>query len=400
MREFEPWLGIRFSKRYWDKILGGSVSIMSESSLPVSSAEVISARKHDHLEMARADTSQNRRSPGWEDVYLIPMALPELSPADVNLSAQLAGFSLALPIVLVGMTGGHPASAEINAALGEAAVALGIPVGVGSQRAALVAPELAGTFAAIRIRAKEAIVFGNIGAVQLVAQGDRPPLSVTDVARAIEMVRADALAVHLNVVQELLQPEGDRNVGPLLPALAALVKSCPVPVIVKETGAGIDRRSAELLVSTGIAAIDVGGAGGTSFARIEATRSGKERLLDLFGDWGIPTVASVLECSGLGVPVVATGGVRSGLDTAKALAVGATAVGLGRAALLAAEHGGAPSVIALVEEMAAELRLAMVLCGAATPTHLHRSPPVLAGFTAAWATQRCLARGGPAGPLQ
>jgi len=369
---------------------------MSESSVPVSSAEVISARKLDHLEMARADTSQNHRSPGWGDVHLVPMALPELSPADVNLSAQLASFSLALPIVLVGMTGGHPASAEINASLGESAAALGIPVGVGSQRAALVAPELAASFAAVRRRAPEAIVFGNIGAVQLVAQGDTPPLTSSEVARAIDMVRADALAVHLNVVQELLQPEGDRTTGPLLPALAALVERCPVPVIVKETGAGIDRRSAELLVSTGIAAIDVGGAGGTSFARIEATRSGNARQLDLFGDWGIPTAASVLECVRLGVPVVATGGVGSGLDAAKALALGATAVGVGRPALLAAEHGGATAVIALVEEMADELRLALVLCGAPSPTHLDRSPPVLTGFTAAWASQRGLARFGTA----
>lgn len=358
----------------------------------------ISERKRDHLELAVSERSQSRTDAGWDDVRLVPAALPEVSPDEVDLTTELLGHRLAAPLVLVPMTGGHPDAGELNATLGEAAEVLGLAVGVGSQRAALVAPELASTFAAVRRRAPSALVLGNIGACQLVAQGDAAPLGADDVARVVDMVGADALTVHLNVVQELIQTEGDRVTSALGPAIAELVERSPVPVIAKETGAGMTGEDARALVHHGVAGLDVGGAGGTSFARIEAARAEAvgdrrgARLGAAFADWGVPTVAAVLEARSAGVPVIATGGVRSGVDAARALAVGATAVGVGRLAITAAQRG----VPALVDELSLlldELRTALVLCGARTPAELRRRPPVLGGPTLEWATQRRLVAG-------
>lgn len=353
-------------------------------------AGAISARKLEHLQLATSPSSQSELDPGWPDVHLVPSALPELSLADLDLGCTLAGRPLRAPVVIASMTGGHEAAAELNATLGEAAAELGIAIGVGSQRAALVDPQLAPTFAAVRSRASGAFVIGNIGAVQLVAQGGHPALRASDIERVVEMVGADALAIHLNVVQELLQPEGDRNTGPLLDALRVTIEACPVPVIVKETGGGVDRESAVLLaglVPVGLAAIDVGGAGGTSFAAIESTRAGGEP--SLFADWGIPTAASLLECRGVPLPLIATGGIDNGLDAAKALALGASLVGVGRFALLAAQSGTASLVDALAG-LLDDLRTAMVLTGARTPVDLAVRAPVVTGFTLEWARQRGL----------
>lgn len=369
--------------------------VEARRAVPTDPVQRIMARKREHLELAVSDRAASGVDPGWDDVHLVPTSLPELSPADVELSTQLAGLTLAAPLVLVPMTGGHPDAAELNATLGAAAQQLGLAVGVGSQRAALREPALAPTFAAVRRRAPDAVVLANIGACQLVAQGREPALSADELCRVVAMVDADALTIHLNIVQELVQPEGDRVTGPLLPAIAAAVAACPVPVIVKETGAGITGDVARRLADVGVAALDVGGAGGTSFARIEALRAADEgdtrgaRLGQVFGGWGVPSASAVLDAAPAGLPIIATGGVRHGLDAARALALGATAVGLGRVAIATAQRG----VGALVDELEAvldELRTAMVLTGARRPGELVRRPPVLTGFTAEWARQRGL----------
>ncbi len=354
---------------------------------PVDRVDRIRERKREHLELALTEASQSRRASGWDDVALVPSALPERSLGDIDLSAELVGHRLRAPLLIVGMTGGHPDARMINKVLGAVAEAHGIAVGVGSQRAALEVPELAPTFASVRDHARTVPVLANIGALQLIAQGERPALGAEKVARLVDMVRADAIAVHLNVVQELLQPEGDRVTGPLLPALAALVRVAPVPVIVKETGAGIDRESARRLVDAGAAALDVGGVGGTSFARIETERAGVGE--GPFADWGIPAAASVLECRGLGVPVIATGGIADGATAAKPLALGASLVGIGRAALLAA-NDGVEAAILTVGRLIDELRTAVLLSGGARPSDLMARPPVLTGATEAWARQRGL----------
>ena len=353
----------------------------------------ISERKREHLELAASPRSQALVAPGWDDVHLIPSSLPELSPGDVDLTTDLLGHRLAAPLVLVPMTGGHPDAAQLNAVLGEAAERLGLAVGVGSQRAALRQPSLAATFTAVRRRAPHAVVLANIGACQLVAQGDEPAVTAADLREVVRMVDADVLTIHLNVVQELVQTEGDRVTGPLAHALAEAVALSPVPVVAKETGAGLTAESARALVAAGVAGLDVGGAGGTSFARIEAARAADvgdgrgARLGAVFGDWGVPTAPSVLEVRHLGVPVIATGGIRHGLDAARALALGATAVGVGRLAITAAMQG----VAALEEELGLlleELRTALVLSGARTPADLADHRPVLTGFTLEWARQR------------
>jgi isopentenyl-diphosphate Delta-isomerase len=361
----------------------------------VDAAEVIAERKRAHLELALAPTSQSAVDPGWDDVHLLPLSLPELSLDQVDLGTSFFGHRLDAPIVLVPMTGGHPDAAELNAVLGEAAARLGLAVGVGSQRAALGERSLARTFSAVRDRAPDVPVLANIGACQLVAQGAEPALTPGDLAEVVDMVRADVLSIHLNVVQELVQPEGDRNTAELAAAIAAAVDAVAVPVLVKETGAGMTHETAMLLAELGVAGLDVGGAGGTSFARIEATRAeasadeGASALGRLFGTWGVPTVASLLEVRRAGLPVVATGGVRHGLDAAKALALGARAVGVGRLAIEPATRGVA-ELVRRLEQLIDEVRMAFLLSGARTVDQLQERSPVVTGFSLEWARQRRL----------
>lgn len=355
--------------------------------------EVIRSRKREHVELALAASSQTTTPAGWDDVQLVPAALPQLSIEDIDLSIELVGRTLAAPVAIAAMTGGHDDAVELNAVLGAAAEQLGLAIGVGSQRAALADRSLERSFAAVRDRAPTAFVIGNIGACQLVEQRGARRLTASEVDHLVDMIGADAMAVHLNVVQELVQTEGDRNFSALVDAIGELVTNCAVPVVVKETGAGLSRGDAAALASVGVAAVDVGGSGGTSFARIEASRAervGDERgtrLGTTFADWGIPTAASVLEVRRCGLPVVATGGVRNGLDAAKALALGATAVGLGRPAMVAAQRGEA-ALVAELELVIEELRMALLLTGARTAADL--PAPVLSGFTLEWAKQRDL----------
>lgn len=350
----------------------------------------IENRKRQQLHLALAESSQSTVSPGWEDVHFVPTAIPEVSPDEVDMSVGFLGQRLATPVIISGMTGGHPDAVGINHRLGELAEELGIAVGVGSQRAALLDESLVETYRAVRIAAPTATVIANIGVAQLVRQGTDAPIGTDGLRRVVEMVEAQVLAIHLNVLEELVQPEGDRNMTGFLAAIGGVVASVGVPVLVKETGAGMDRKTAVRLVDLGVAAIDVGGLGGTSFARIEAERArnaGEVRRAHLgttFADWGIPTAASILEVRDAGVPVVATGGVRNGLDAAKAIALGATAVGIGRPMLSAAIEGSEPLRNA-ADRVLDELRTAMVLTGSATVVDLAAAPIVLSGFVRTWA---------------
>jgi isopentenyl-diphosphate delta-isomerase len=209
------------------------------------------------------------------------------------------------------------------------------------------------------------------------------------------MVDADLLTIHLNVAQELVQTDGDRRTDSLLAAIAAVVESSPVPVIVKETGAGMSRADVCDLAAIGVGAVDVGGAGGTSFVAIEAARAQRvgdawgARLGETLADWGVPTAAAVLEARGQGLPIIATGGIRTGLDMAKALALGADLVGVGQPVMVAAQAGLA-ALLALLETLIEELRVAAVLSGARRPVDLRSTPPVLTGRTRDWVRQRKL----------
>jgi isopentenyl-diphosphate delta-isomerase len=352
----------------------------------------IERRKAEHLRIAAEEDIETRRAPGWDDVHLVHDALPATDAARIDLSASLLGHALALPLVIAGMTGGHAGAEQVNATLAEAAARHGLGIGVGSQRAALRDPGLRRTYAVVRERAPRAFVIANVGISQLVAQDDGPPLGTKDIHALIEMVRADAIALHLNYLEESVQPEGQTRASGVEAAIRRLVRASSVPVIAKETGAGVSGAVAKRLKVLGVKAIDVGGVGGTSFAAIEALRAqdrgdvARARLGQVFRDWGVPSAVAVAGCARSGLPVIATGGVRSGLDAAKALALGATAVGVGRPLLQAALEGAA-AVDRWIAQFTLELRTATFLSGVTRARDLALRPPVVTGATRDWIDQ-------------
>jgi isopentenyl-diphosphate delta-isomerase len=354
---------------------------------------LVEARKGQHLELAATQDVEAAVGAGWSDVRLVHQSLPVADLEAIELGVPFLGHRLAMPLMIAGMTGGHARAAEVNACLARAAERYGIAMGVGSQRAAVRRPDLAYTFGTAREHAPTALVIGNIGAPQLVAQGSTAPLSVEEIRTLLGVIRADALAIHLNYLQELVQPEGDRRAAGVLEAIEQVVQQVAVPVIAKETGAGMSRRTSQLLAGAGAAALDVGGLGGTSFAAVEALRA-KERgdvrgqvLGRTYRDWGIPTAVAVVEAVPAGIPVIATGGIRTGLDAAKALALGATLVGVARPLLSAALEGGDAAVDAWVTGFAEELRAAVFLTGCRAPHELRSCPRVILGETREWLNQ-------------
>jgi isopentenyl-diphosphate delta-isomerase len=356
-------------------------------------------RKAEHIELVLDKAVEVTASPGWEDVELVHEALPELDRDDVDLATDLLGSRLRAPLVIAAMTGGHAGALEVNGTLGRAAQRHGLAIGAGSQRAALRDPSLEPTYTAIREHAPDALVLGNIGAAQLIAQGDRPALEEAEVRHLVDMLDADALAVHLNFVEESVQPEGDARARGCAEAIARLVEQLDVPVVVKETGAGMSRATAQRLRAIGVAALDVGGSGGTSFAiveRMRAERQGDSRgvaLGEALADWGIPTAVAIVAAASTDLPVIGTGGVRTGLDAAKALALGATAVGVARPLLLAALDGDV-ALDGWIERFLAELSTVLMLAGCARPRELLQRPLVVRGRTRAWLDDLGYARPG------
>lgn len=320
------------------------------------------SRKLDHIKLAMESRDTTLVNPGWEGIRLLPVALPMLDVGDVDLAVEFLGHSLKAPIMIAGMTGGHADTQSINANLAIAANECGVAMGVGSQRAALQDASQVSSYSVVRRHAPKTFICGNIGISQLTGE----PISQASISNLIDMVEADAMAVHINVLQELAQPEGGITLSNALSELADFIDRCPVPVIVKETGCGLDQKTALRLEEIGAAALDIGGAGGTSFVQIEGVRaeqmgdSRKARLAKTFARWGLPAVTSLLQVKDVGVPMIATGGIRSGLDVAKALVLGADMVGVGRQMLEAALEGPDEAVEEL-RMIVEELTIAMVL---------------------------------------
>jgi isopentenyl-diphosphate delta-isomerase len=339
---------------------------------------MISDRKLEHLWLCKhCDVENKHKKTGFEEIELIHKAIPQINKEEINITTEFLGKTLGAPIIITGMTGGHPASLSINRELARAAEQLNIGLGMGSQRAAIENPNLRSTYTVMREEAPSIFLIGNIGA---------PQIEYAEEAAA--MMNLDALAVHLNPLQEAIQPEGDVDASNYLQYIGEASKKLDIPIIVKETGAGIKREDAIALTKAGASAIDVAGAGGTSWAAVETYRSKDPYMGNLFRDWGIPTAVSSVEVlQSVNVPIISSGGIRSGLDAAKALALGAEAVGLALPVLKEA-YIGYEAVKIKIMKFIEELKVAMYLVGASDISELRKSDLLIMGKTREWLKSR------------
>lgn len=322
-------------------------------------------RKAEHIRLALDASNQAGRS-FFDDYAFEHNALPEIALDDIDLSVEFLGKRIEAPLLVSCMTGGTEAAGEINRNLARAAEDRRIALGVGSQRKALEDPLQAASFQ-VRDLAPSIPLLANLGAVQL-----NYGYGIAECRAAVEMIDADALAFHLNVLQEALQPEGDTDFSGLLPKLGEIARGLDVPVIAKEIGCGISGDTARALVEQGIRIIDTAGLGGTSWARIEARRADDVEIGELFVDWGVPTPVSIQEVAAVpGVTVIGSGGIRSGVDVAKAIALGAHLVGTAYPLLKPATVSTA-AVIERVGRIVDELRIAMLCVGTRTIDELRR----------------------------
>jgi isopentenyl-diphosphate delta-isomerase len=342
-------------------------------------------RKLDHIRICLEKEVEGWSRP-FDDLVLVHRALPGIDADEIDTSCRFLGKELAFPLMISGMTGGHPGTRDINVNLALAAQEVGLAMGVGSQRAALESPEVEETFSSVRDAAPEIPIVGNIGAVQLKRGG--PEI----IDRLAEMIDADAIAVHLNFLQESVQPEGETEARGAIDAIRSAADG-RVPIIAKETGAGISREDARALLEAGVKIIDVGGLGGTSWSGVEAYRAEERGDLEsakmgrLFWDWGVETPVSVVECASTGAEVISSGGVRSGIDMAKSIALGASLAGAALPFLAPATEGPSEVADALrVYERA--FRTAMFLTASKRVSDLRSAPIVVSGRTRETLEQR------------
>ncbi len=348
---------------------------------------LIERRKNDHVEIcAKEDLSHGYIY--WDDVKLVHNPLPEIDLEEVDISTTIFGRKLNAPLVISAMTGGYGKAEQINRNLASVAEQFGIGMGVGSQRAALENPEVARTYSVIA-EFDIPLRIGNLGVPQLIPQGLSAPLGIEEGKKAMEMVDAHVLAVHMNYLQEIVQPEGDTRSKGGLKALERFAKA--LPVVAKETGAGIPRETALKLKKASVKGLDVGGLGGTSFSAVEyyrARSAGDKTRTNIgktFWDWGIPTPVAVV-LANVGLPIIATGGLRSGLDVARAIAIGGSSGGMAGRLLPAALE----SKEALEHELATivhELKAAMFLVGAKDIKELARTRAIVTGRSKEWLDQ-------------
>ena len=338
---------------------------------------MISNRKLEHLLICKNyDVEFKDKTTGFEDIELVHNALPEVDKNEIDLSTSVFGKKLDSPLFITAITGGHPASKDINKQLAIVAEQNNIALGVGSQRAACEHPELADTYSVVRENAPDCLLVGNIGA---------PQLNLSN--KAVEILDADILAIHLNPLQESIQPEGDLDARGYLDLISKITDLVDIPVMAKETGCGISAETAKQLADAGVSFIDVEGAGGTSWAAVETYRSDDKYYGELFWDWGIPTAISTAEVvNTVDVPVISSGGIRTGLEAAKAIALGADSVGMALPFLK--KSISQEDLNQFIKKFNDSLRIAMFLVGANNIEELKQSKLVISGKTKQWLEDR------------
>ena len=330
-------------------------------------------RKRDHIQYALS-TGQHRQT-GLDDVEFVHQSLPDTALEEISIQTEIGGLALSSPIFINAMTGGGGKETErINGQLALAAKEAGIAMAVGPQMSALKNPEERRSFAVVRKLYSDGIILANLGSEATLEQAEA----------AVEMIEANALQIHLNVIQELTMPEGDRNFKGALERIGLIADKLSVPVVVKETGFGLGREAAEQLAKLPVAAVDVSGFGGTNFAAVENKRRAK--VLNYFNSWGIPTAAAIVECKAAAdqLDVIASGGLQNSLDVAKSLALGAAAVGMAGSLLSVLMERGTEALAAELFALHDDLKLIMCAVGAKKVTDLHKVPLIIKGETFHW----------------
>ena len=330
-------------------------------------------RKKEHLDIAlKGPLEFEEITTGLDDYWFVHQALPEVDLANIDLSISLFGKTLSAPLIICSMVGGIGTATRINRNLAQAAQANGVAMGIGSQRCAIDDPGVASTYQ-VRDIAPDILLFANLGAVQL-----NYGYGVSECRRAVEMIGADGLILHLNPLQEALQGDGDTNFAGLLHKIQQVCHELTVPVVIKEVSYGISVDVARKLVEVGVAAIDVAGAGGTTWSEVERRRTGTEgenNIASTFASWGIPTADSIQMArrDAPGLMLIASGGIRNGIDVAKAITLGADAAGMAMP-LLKAANTSAEAVITALQEVIEELTICMFCIGASNLRELKGSP--------------------------
>lgn len=320
----------------------------------------VSKRKSEHIQIAlEQDVRFKNKTSGFEEYEFVHCALPEMNYGNVSTETEFLGKKLSFPLLICAITGGYTGALEINRQLAEVCQEERIAIGVGSQRQIIDNDDHAESFRIVRRTAPRGVILGNIGAEQVAEVED-----ISLFQRMVDLIEADAMAVHLNPLQEVLQPEGDGRFQGVLKGIERLVRGIGVPVIVKEVGCGISERVAKELVNVGVTYIDIAGAGGTSWAGVESYRGTKKRLARRFWDWGIPTAESLVMVSRIrGARIIASGGIEDGVAVAKALALGAELCGAALPLLKALMENRMEGLLSLLQLWREELKMVMFLTG-------------------------------------
>ncbi|MFG2503215.1 type 2 isopentenyl-diphosphate Delta-isomerase [Streptomyces sp. NPDC048441] len=338
---------------------------------------MIAQRKDDHVRLAVEQQHGHSGQNQFDEVSFVHHALAGIDRADVSLATTFAGISWHVPLYINAMTGGSANTGVINRDLAIAARETGVPIASGSMSAYFKDPSCAGTFSVLREENPDGFVMANVNATA----------SVDKAQRAIELLRADALQIHINTAQETVMPEGDRSFSSWVPQIEKIAASVDVPVIVKEVGNGLSRETVLTLRNLGVRVADLGGRGGTDFARIE---NGRRDLADyaFLDGWGLSTAACLLDAQDAGIPVLASGGVRNPLDVARALALGASGVGASGGFLRTLMDGGVPALIAQISTWLDQLAALQTMLGARTPAELTRCDLLIHGALRSFCADR------------